>query len=410
MAISDKLTYLNETKTKLKTAINNLGGTITSNDTFRSYVNVLDNIYKYLPKVSGEDTIINLDNTIGAKMEFQLKGNTSQDGTPTPDSPQEIHTVSGDNTVEVGNGKNIFNMKEYASENSGYFTYSSDTGLTAIAKDNRATANVSYPIEVTPSTTYYVKTDTDKRLLISQYNSNNGWLVNNEVFNGGSFTTNANVSYIRVKVADTLTTFPTVVGNVYISTSNDYQKESYPINLGDIELCEIGDYQDYIYKNNGKWYLHKEIGKVLLNGSENWSLFFSTNGIFINNTLISSLNVANTINCISNYFSATTRTNIRNNLTSINNACATNGGELIFANKNITSVNDFKNWLSSNNVTVYYILATPTDTEITDTTLLSQLEALNNSYSYTEQTNISQENSDLPIIIYASTLMGNVEA
>ena len=37
-----------------------------------------------------------------------------------------------------------------------------------------------------------------------------------------------------------------------------------------IELCKIGDYQDSIVKDNGKWYLNKQIGKVVLNGSESW--------------------------------------------------------------------------------------------------------------------------------------------
>jgi hypothetical protein len=51
-------------------------------------------------------------------------------------------------------------------------------------------------------------------------------------------------------------------------TYEPYINKSYPIYLGDIELCKIETYQDYIYKDNGVWYLHKEIGKVVLNGTE----------------------------------------------------------------------------------------------------------------------------------------------
>ena len=40
--------------------------------------------------------------------------------------------------------------------------------------------------------------------------------------------------------------------------------------LDDIELCKIGDYQEYIYKNDNKWYLHKEIGKIDLTGITGW--------------------------------------------------------------------------------------------------------------------------------------------
>ena len=67
-----------------------------------------------------------------------------------------------------------------------------------------------------------------------------------------------------------------------------------------------------------------------------------------------------------------------------------------------TSKTDFKNWLSTHNTIVYYVLATPTYTEITDSTLLSQLNAL--AKSYASQTNISQESNDLASILNATAL------
>jgi hypothetical protein len=60
----------------------------------------------------------------------------------------------------------------------------------------------------------------------------------------------------------------------------------------------------------------------------------------------------------------------------------------------ISTKEELQTWLSNNNTTVYYVLATPTYTKITDTTLLSQLEEAKKSYE--SQTNISQENNDLP--------------
>ena len=40
-------------------------------------------------------------------MKIDLKGNTYQEGTPTPDSPQDIQVVSGDNEIKVYD-ENIF--------------------------------------------------------------------------------------------------------------------------------------------------------------------------------------------------------------------------------------------------------------------------------------------------------------
>ena len=59
--IADKLSYLNDTKTLLRRGINALGGGLTTDDTFRSYANALDNIYDYLPKVTGTGTSVTLD-------------------------------------------------------------------------------------------------------------------------------------------------------------------------------------------------------------------------------------------------------------------------------------------------------------------------------------------------------------
>jgi hypothetical protein len=59
--------------------------------------------------------------------------------------------------------------------------------------------------------------------------------------------------------------------------------------------------------------------------------------------------------------------------------------------------------------TVYYVNpeSNPSGIEITDTTLINQLNALEQAMSYNNQTNISQENDNLPFIINASALMKN---
>ncbi|NLW14844.1 MAG: hypothetical protein GX038_01080, partial [Erysipelothrix sp.] len=69
------------------------------------------------------------------------------------------------------------------------------------------------------------------------------------------------------------------------------------------------------------------------------------------------------------------------------------------SNLSTKDVTGFKNWLSTHNTAVYYPLATPTITEITDTTLIEQLDNLEKAYSYDTQTNISQTNQDKPFII-----------
>ena len=65
-------------------------------------------------------TSISANNTKKAKMKLDLLGNTSQTGTPTPDTPIPINVVSGDNTIKV-EGKNLFDISKItALYNSSY--------------------------------------------------------------------------------------------------------------------------------------------------------------------------------------------------------------------------------------------------------------------------------------------------
>lgn len=56
MAISDQLTLLNNTKTAIRTAINNKGGSVGASDTFASYATAIDN----LPSGGDNSTLIDL--------------------------------------------------------------------------------------------------------------------------------------------------------------------------------------------------------------------------------------------------------------------------------------------------------------------------------------------------------------
>jgi hypothetical protein len=67
------------------------------------------------------------------------------------------------------------------------------------------------------------------------------------------------------------------------------------------------------------------------------------------------------------------------------------------------SVAGFRNWLSTNLPIAYYQLATPTYTLLNDT-LQEELNIIEKLLSYKGQTNISQENDDLPFDMVATAL------
>ena len=146
-----------------------------------------------------------------------------------------------------------------------------------------------------------------------------------------------------------------------------------------IELCDIGNYQDKIYRTSGKWYLHKEIGKVVLDGSENWTKVGANNNGYRFRTNISDIQKLVTSVGYSNYF-----TNDGDSYSKQGISGATNTQIYIRWDSLFTEVSDLTTWLSTHNTEVIYVLETPTDTEITDTTLLSQLENIRllDGYNY----------------------------
>lgn len=188
-----------------------------------------------------------------------------------------------------------------------------------------------------------------------------------------------------------------VTGNVGVTISNENNTESktLPVSLGNIELCKLGNYQDYLYKNNGKWYKYNAIKKLVLNGSENWANT-TANGHTrqrVNSVLIGIKQITNggqTPNLISDIYPTKTPNATYAGTVGISNQ--QNSADLYIMDNRydyVNSASDFKSWLSTHNTMVYYVLATPTDTEITDATLISQLEEISKTLSYQGQTNIT---------------------
>jgi hypothetical protein len=414
---SDKLTYLNTTKSLIKDNLN-LGGANITNEPFREYSSKLEGIYKDFlangtdtlwnnwEKVSGSGTTLSLNNTIKGKMEIEYGGNTSQEGTPTPDSPISINVVSGDNTLEVV-GKNLFNNNDFiTSMSTNYQETKIIDGEEFICLGRRTSTETTY--------TYKLNCKENTQYTISlKYNNYNAVLVFK--YSDGTSSNAITPSSTEItEITATSASNKTLVGiqsqcygwysSSYLniakvqleegtssSSYEPYQSTIYPINLGTTELCKIGDYKDRIYYDNGKWYLEKNIGKVVLDGTQG-DYYDKINRTNTTRFLIQrAITDGKNDTLLSNYFVYSS------SIYSQDIVGIWKSGIYIYIsvlNEIATTVADFKTWLSTHNTEVLYILATPTYTEITDTTLIAQLEEI--KYSYENQTNISQTNDDLP--------------
>ena len=323
-----------------------------------------------------EGNVIELEN---AKIpSFKLYGITKQDGTPTPDAPIEIEVATGSVNVK-STGKNLWNILKEKTDT--IVTTSDNTNYTFTTK---GTTRV-YEINGKPNTRYTCN------VTITTGDNGGDLYVYFEYSDG----TNSSVGYINQKSATTETftktsnnektlvgisvrtynlgSYPTYIFNKPILVEGTieqeyepYKESSITYNLGDNFLADKDYIQDGV--------LNKNIGKVVLNGSESWHMGAETyNGL--------------------HYFTTKSITDFKQGIAGRPVSSFTsdhfhyvNGGsngdlggayflnELFVVFMGFDNVTDFKNWLSENPVTVYYELEIPEQIQLEATGELKEFE------------------------------------
>lgn len=421
--ISDKLTYLATTKSKIKTMLQYANSNVTDLTTFRAYFNELfqaylnimlnpDNLFNILPKITTTPaTSFNVNNTVESPVKINLYGNTEQNGTPTSDNPVNVETVTGRQEIDIV-GKNLFRLEE-GTLNGITVTKDSDGGylLNGTSTDwTEFRTNIPLVNELHTMSCKSNSTSSNVRMFLR---TSGGTLIEQFALDETSkelTSSSGNIEMTGISIAQgtALTNFkfyPMLKYGNEATTYEPYQGQSYEINLGNIELCKIGNYKDRIFKNEsnsnleiGSWYIEKKIGKVVLNGSENWgnsplSLpeLVDVSGFTLNNSSMFGTNNLGGY-CDKLRYDYAYRGNyehfyIYNNYLYfyINKTIATTKAQLV-------------SWLGTNNTPVYCVLATPTYTKITESVLIEQLNDLEKANSYNNQTNINQGGS-LPFIL-----------
>ena len=313
---------------------------------------------------------------------------------PNPDYPQDVRVVTGNNSVNVI-GKNLLdkdNVRDgYRITQNGYYA---EAGYSA-----------TEIINVKPNTTYSTSWTMFWGACVCTYDKNDNF--SRRIQNGTSFTTTSTEYYIRACVENNILSTAQIEIGSSSSSYQPYQSQTYPINLGTMELCKIGSYQDYIYKDSGKWYKHSEIQKTVITED--------------NKNIIDSLSTQNEherilINkdSLGWKFSWDSNVALINKYKEITSSSAVNSGTFgtNFTQGALTIWNDdFTDLATARNLLIgteiYIVKTTPTNEEITDTTLIGQLNNLEKAMSYKAQTNISQTNANLPFILYANALGKN---
>ena len=325
-----------------------------------------------------------------SRNKLELFGNTSQASTsiddgdeydsPSPDHPQPIHVVTGNNTIGV-TGKNIF------------------SGDTLIQVGGTGTKRNGFYVTTPGTYTVSYSNNNSFRYFSFRVIDNGVYGTYSSINSPYTFTINQNQTAI-IYIGDENKTFSQQgFYNVQIehgSTATSYEQyelEEYPLNLGSLELCKIGDYQDYLYKENGNWYKYGAINKVILDGTtETWGGVSTSNNfkrIDLKNTGLLNEGGSRKTHLFCSISRAST-------VEDYNIAFNYNNVIFFYLPQEITTGNEWIALLSQKLPKLYYILATPTTTQITDETLISQLDAIYEHLQLVKGTNnITVTASDL---------------
>ena len=332
-------------------------------------------------------------------------------GIPNPDYPQSINNLSGDIRYKI-NGKNLFD-KDNANIINGYIGGGAKISANSTDKIVYVSCkpNTTYSLQkmlqgTTNNNRFRIGTTTDipvfDMYVEDYFNAGDGSTLTTKTITTG---TNAKYLLFYCYKNDTLTSFEQMLNSIQIekgsiTTYEPYiEPQTFNIPLGDIELGKITTYKDKIYSSDGRFYLEKNISKVILNGGEkDWYYYTDTNKpVFYLNTGSNNdwwYNKDTIWSCYCNFYKGENITSTFDNIYNYGNysiSFRTQYPRLVIRDDRYNNLNSFKTWLSTHNIIVYYILSTPTTTEITQENYPLLYNALKQIQDYLTAYKINKE-------------------
>ena len=339
---------------------------------------------------------INFDTNISLPFKnITIDGKSTQETStdpvsPSPDYPSEIECVK--DTIQVKDvGKNLFDINGVTTSNTSNWGISvSGNTLTIEHKNTYSTGTPTLVLGMLPSGNYTISGTFDR--VISLYR-NDTYSVN--LNSGNTFTSNGTET-LSLRFgnpnATTLTYTDIQLEKGTETTYEPYQENTLNINLQGNELCSLpNNVKDELIIENGRAKIIKNVGKYNITGNEAWALSGTESQPYINfgNYVDNCKYPATTTelpNLLSNYYLQITRNNLYDGRITLSPGKAL----IIYDTVHNTSLANFKEWLKSAGVVVYYQLATSTEIDLGEVETLSTFEGVNNvSLDTNIQTNMS---------------------
>lgn len=289
---------------------------------------------------------------------LRIEGAYQQDGIPSPELPIEPKFFHATNFYT--SGKNLFD---------GQLELGSIDNLTGeLSSDNKCLRSKNF-IRVIQNSTVTLSNDLGYACYIYEYDSNKGFI---------KYTSKSETNTLKLSDSTNFIKFRSVSGqtqnnlNVKYQLETSYSKSEYTPFKGssstpvDIELRALPNGVKDIYENG---VITRNVGYIEFDGSddETWEQFSVQYSIAISNMKIITGNPTNKT-VISNRFDTTIQTSLP--LGTIRQAGNTNKVHINYDN-GTGGIQQFKDFLKSHPIKVWYELATPTTKQYTIPTLTS---------------------------------------
>lgn len=293
---------------------------------------------------------------------------------PNPNYPQSIHSISGEHTINI-DSVNLFDKSQVTE---GYYLNSTGEEVSSVQW------NYSDYIPVIPGQSYtvsgfLVNANAPKECFYDEnknFVSSISHVAGNTtiVIPSGCYYIRLNLFY-RPQTEDELSVCQFQKGTS-ATTYTEYYKKSFTINLGDIFLRKIGTYADQIYYDNG-WKLKTAIGMKTLKGAAPTIDRTGANVFRFTGLLNNSIDKARIGSGQSSHFTYNpVQTNVTGTL-AFGEFAIQNGDHPFFKiNSSIDTVDACRAWFAAHNTIIIYPLQNQRVEDITDQTLIAQLDAI----------------------------------
>lgn len=297
---------------------------------------------------------------------------------PSPDFPQPVQTVTGEQTVTINGtdfpltlkSKNLFdknNPNLIDGQVTAQKTLDTSSGKTVMIRCQPNTEYTCTKVRSERSRAGTAKQPIGGANLLTNYRAESALLPDGRY--KCTITSGPEDTYLYYTFDDS-TGWDDILQTIQIEegpTPTDF------VDFVDMNFRRLGTYSDYIFRDGDDWKIHKDIKKLNLDGSEDWE-FQTVAGYSPGRCR---LELADNYTGSGRQPITSNRFRFDDSGQHIDGIGFTSSKWLYLYQGDIaSSAPAFKTWLSSNATSAYYRLAIAADTTITDATLIAQLNAI----------------------------------